>query len=134
MVVRRSGVDPLRERPAVAVLVEEVIGDYTDRALAGGLPRLEDDRAAARQVLDAVAGLGPLQPLLDDPEVEEIWVNEPGKVFAARHGRSEPTTTILTHDVVRDLVERMLRSSGRRIDLARPSSTRDCLTVRGCTW
>ncbi|GAB3682564.1 CpaF family protein [Angustibacter aerolatus] len=118
--VRRSGVDPLRERPAVAVLVEEVIGDYTDRALAGGLPRLEDDRAAARQVLDAVAGLGPLQPLLDDPEVEEIWVNEPGKVFAARHGRSELTTTILTHDVVRDLVERMLRSSGRRIDLSSP--------------
>ena len=71
-------------------------------------------------MLDAVAGLGPLQPYLDDPTVEEIWVNEPGKVFVARDGIPELTTTILTADQVRDLVERMLKSSGRRVDLSSP--------------
>jgi pilus assembly protein CpaF len=71
-------------------------------------------------VVDAVAGFGPLQPLLDDPEIEEIWINEPGRVFVARRGRSELTTLILTGDEVADLVERMLRSSGRRIDLSTP--------------
>ena len=71
-------------------------------------------------MLDAVAGLGPLQPYLDDPEVEEIWINEPGRVFVARHGVPELTTTVLTADQVRDLVERMLKPSGRRLDLSSP--------------
>jgi pilus assembly protein CpaF len=38
----------------------------------------------------------------------------------ARDGRHELTTTILTADEVRDLVERMLKSSGRRLDLSSP--------------
>jgi pilus assembly protein CpaF len=49
-----------------------------------------------------------------------IWIIEPGRVFVARHGRSEPTTTILTEGQVRDLVEKMLKSSGCRIDLSSP--------------
>jgi pilus assembly protein CpaF len=61
-----------------------------------------------------------LQRHLDDPTVEEIWINEPGRVFVARHGRSELTNTILTPDQVQDLVERMLKSSGRRVDLSTP--------------
>ena len=71
-------------------------------------------------MLDAVAGFGPLQPYLDDPTVEEIWINEPSKVFVAQRGRSELTTTIFTAAEIRDLVERMLKSSGRRIDLSSP--------------
>jgi pilus assembly protein CpaF len=67
-----------------------------------------------------VAGFGPLQPYLDDPQVEEIWINDPGRVFIARHGRSELTTTILRAQEIRDLVERMLKSSGRRVDLSTP--------------
>ena len=69
---------------------------------------------------DTVAGFGPLQQYFDDPTVEEIWVNEPGRVFVARHGVAELTTTMLAHDQVRDLVERMLKSSGRRVDLSSP--------------
>jgi pilus assembly protein CpaF len=71
-------------------------------------------------VVDAVAGFGPLQPFLDDPAVEEIWVNEPGRVFVARAGRSELTTVLLRPGEVEDLVERMLAGSGRRIDLSTP--------------
>ena len=81
----------------------------------------------------AVAGLGSLQSFLDDPEIEEIWINEPGRVFVARRGRSELTTLILTSDAVADLVERMLRSSGRRIDLSTPFVDAMWPTDRGCT-
>lgn len=52
--------------------------------------------------------------------MEEIWINQPDRVFIARHGRSELTTTILTADEVRGLVERMLKSSGRRLDFSSP--------------
>ena len=118
--VRRRALDPARDVDGVRRLVDEVIAEYDDRALTGLLPPLADPGAAARAVLDAVAGLGPLQRYLDDPEVEEVWVNEPGKVFIARGGRSELTTTILGEQEVRDLVERMLKPSGRRVDLSSP--------------
>jgi pilus assembly protein CpaF len=41
-------------------------------------------------------------------------------VFVARHGRHELTSTLLTGEEVRELVERMLKSSGRRLDLSQP--------------
>lgn len=118
--VRRRGLDPASDGPGVRLLVEEVVADYDERTLTSSLPPLLDRRAAMRAVYDAVAGFGPLQRHLDDPQVEEIWINEPGRVFVARRGRSELTNTILTAGQVRDLVERMLKSSGRRVDLSTP--------------
>ena len=118
--VRHRGLDPVGEPNVVASLVDEAVADYRDRAITSPLPPLGDVAAVSRTVLDAVAGFGPLQPLLDDPSVEEIWINEPGRVFLARHGRSELTTLILTAEQVAELVERMLRPTGRRIDLSTP--------------
>jgi len=118
--VRRRGLDPARDPDLVRSIVDEVIADYDDRALSSALPPVGDEREMARGILDAVAGFGALQRWLDDPEVEEIWIDEPGKVFVARRGRSELTTTTLTAGDVRDLVERMLRTSGRRVDLSSP--------------
>lgn len=118
--VRRRGVDPARDRAAVDQLVRDVVADYETRSALGAVAPLADPAAAGRAVVDAVAGLGPLQPYLDDPEIEEIWINAPSQVFVARGGSSELTTTILTSQQVRDLVEQMLRSSGRRLDLSSP--------------
>ena len=119
-VVRRDGLDPVADPGAVRAIVDQVVANYDERSLSRALPPLRDPEAVARSVLDAVAGFGPLQPYLDDPTVEEIWINEPSKVFIARHGRSELTTTIFTPAEIRDLVERMLKSSGRRVDLSAP--------------
>lgn len=118
--IRRRGLDPARDRDGVRALVDAAIADYDERSLLGLVDPLSDAEAAAKELVDAVAGLGPLQRYVDDPEIEEIWINEPGKVFVARSGRSELTTTILDHAQVRDLVERMLRTSGRRLDLSTP--------------
>ncbi|PZR55134.1 CpaF family protein [Xylanimonas oleitrophica] len=118
--VRRRGIDPVRERPELASLVAEAVGDYVERSARGLVPPLHDADATARVIVDALAGLGPLQQYLDDPSVEEIWVNSPAQVFVARGGVSELTTTLLTTQQVRDLVERMLKASGRRLDLSSP--------------
>jgi pilus assembly protein CpaF len=118
--VRRRGLDPAAQPAAVRRLVDEVIADYDERSVSGALSPLADIGQTARTVFDAVAGFGPLQQYLDDPTVEEIWINEPTKVFVARAGLHELTTTILSDDQVRDLVEKMLKSSGRRVDLSAP--------------
>ncbi|NNM46290.1 CpaF family protein [Knoellia koreensis] len=118
--IRRSGIDPARDPRSLDKLVREAVADYDERSLHGGLPTLPNVDDAVKSVLDAVAGYGPLQPYFDDPEVEEIWINEPSKVFIARGGVAELTTTILSADLVQDLVERMLKTSGRRVDLSSP--------------
>jgi pilus assembly protein CpaF len=94
--VRRRGLDPVVDGSAMRQLIDEVVVDYDERASTSTLPPLLDRHRAARVVYDAVAGFGPLQRHLDDPAVEEIWINEPGRVFVAKRGRSELTTTILS--------------------------------------
>src|SRR4051812_40885355 len=74
--VRRRGLDPVEDRAAVRRLVDEVVAEYDERALTSTLAPLPDPPSAARAVYDAVAGFGPLQRHLDDPSVEEIWINE----------------------------------------------------------
>lgn len=118
--IRARRLDPATDDVALRQLVQEVVEEFDERALHGGVRPLTDPEETGRLILESVAGLGPLQQYLDDPQVEEVWINEPGKVFVARRGRSELTPTLLTEQQVRDLVERMLRSSGRRVDLSSP--------------
>lgn len=74
--VRRRGIDPVVDRIAMRRLVDEAVAEYDERSLTSSLPPLPDTRQAARAVYDAVAGFGPLQRHLDDPDIEEIWINE----------------------------------------------------------
>ena len=78
--VRRRGLDPVRDPSATRRLVEDVVADYNERSLTGHLPPIVDTPSVVRSVMDAGAGMGPLQRYRDDPEVEEIWVNEPNRV------------------------------------------------------
>lgn len=118
--VRREGVDPQRDADVVRRLAEGVVRRHDDHSLTGAVAPLADPDAVVGELLARVSGFGPLQPLLDDPAVEEIWINDPTRVFVARRGRHELTNLMLTRAQVDELVERMLKSSGRRIDLSRP--------------
>jgi pilus assembly protein CpaF len=63
---------------------------------------------------------GEIYPLICDETVEEIWINSPERIFIARAGKSELTNLILTAPEVRELVDRTLMWSGRRLDLSHP--------------
>lgn len=103
-----------------AALVRDEVRRYSEQALGGGVPLLSDEEGVAREAVAELTGLGALQPLLDDPAVEELWINAPDAVFVARNGVTEATGIRLTDSEVRDLVERMLQGSGRRVDLSSP--------------
>jgi pilus assembly protein CpaF len=79
-----------------------------------------DEQGLVNLAVNELAKFGALQPLLDDPSIEEIWMNAPDRVFVARSGRSELTDIALEAHQVRHLVERMLQSTGRRIDASSP--------------
>ena len=70
--------------------------------------------------IDPTNVFGPLSKLIEDQTVEEIWINAPERIFVARAGRSELTMLLLSAEQVRNLVERLLLWSGRRLDLSVP--------------
>ncbi|MFN8156111.1 MAG: ATPase, T2SS/T4P/T4SS family [Candidatus Nanopelagicales bacterium] len=117
--VRDRGTDPLADPRGVRTAILDVLDELDLRESAEGAAYADVD-AWADELQAAVGGYGPLQRLFDDPEVEEVWWNEPSRVFCARRGRSELTTVVLDEGSVRQVVERMLRSSGRRVDVSQP--------------
>ncbi|GAB3768489.1 pilus assembly protein CpaF [Nocardioides ginsengisegetis] len=118
--VRREGVDPQRDAGLVRRLAEGVVRAHDERSLTGAVAPVTDIDAVVGELVARVSGFGALQPFLDDPSVEEIWINDPSRVFIARNGRHELTNLMLSTAQVQELVERMLKSSGRRIDISQP--------------
>jgi pilus assembly protein CpaF len=118
--VIRDGVDLATDAGRASRYAHEEVRRYSERALAGVHAQLGDEVETARDVVAAITGYGPLQPYFDDPTVEEIWINTPTRVFVARDGVPELTTVVLSDREVRELVERMLQHSGRRVDLSSP--------------
>src|SRR5881398_3320770 len=89
-------------------------------AEAPALPDLERAALAAR-VVRLATGLGPLEPLLADPAVDEVMVNGPGEVWVERNGRLAPTRVSFGTDAeLAHAIERILSPLGRRVDEASP--------------
>ena len=113
--VRTGGISPHEEDIELRHIVEDTLSQSTSDASDN-----ESPQELVEQIANQISGFGLLQPLLDDPSIEEIWINEPGRIFVARNGKSELTSVILSDVEVRALVERMLATSGRRVDLSNP--------------
>jgi pilus assembly protein CpaF len=118
--LRVERIDPARDPEAAHRFALAEVRRHNDVALARGLPLIEDEAGCVRGALAQVTGFGLLQPYLDDTGVEEIWINAPDRIFVARAGVSEQVPIRLTDEQVRDLVERMLHPTGRRVDLSQP--------------
>jgi pilus assembly protein CpaF len=116
--VRTGGINPQSDEIEMRHIVEDILAEGFHRGESA--PKHEPPLPSVNEVEIQILGFGKLEPLFADPEVEEIWINEPGRIFVARHGRSELTNLILSETEIRSLVERMLASSGRRVDLSNP--------------
>src|SRR5437870_893824 len=111
-----------KEVDRVRIIIDEEVAAYERRAVTTNGPLLVDAESVKRRLFDAVFGLGILQPLMDDPRVEEIIVNGPLRIFTIRDGRKEQAHGVYfeTDDELRQLVKRVVSSAGRRLDEASP--------------
>ncbi len=131
--------DPARRAAHLDALAERVHGRLLESARSGaaassGPAALEaalgseagaldpDTRELlAARVGERVLGLGPLQPLLADPDVDEVLVSGTHPVWVERRGRLEPTSARFVDETqLRETIERLLAPAGRRVDEAEP--------------
>lgn len=74
------------------------------------------------EILDEFTGFGPIQPLLDDPDVSEVMVNGPNKIFIEKNGRlTKSGVTFDNDDHVLRIIDRIILPLGRRVDADSPT-------------
>jgi pilus assembly protein CpaF len=75
----------------------------------------------AREILDEIFGLGPLEPLLKDPSISDILVNRYDRVYVERAGKLEPTgLTFKDNQHLMQIIDRIVSRVGRRVDESSP--------------
>jgi len=99
--------------------VREVIEDLLMEDIEIG-PDFNRD-LLTKEILDETFGLGPLEPLLNDPTVSDILVNGYHQVFVERYGRLELTNTVFKNDNhLLNIIDRIVSKIGRRVDESSP--------------
>jgi len=103
-------------------LAERLRVTLTERVETRQLPlnRMERERLV-EEILDNILGLGPLEPLLRDPEVTDIMVNGPKVVYVERKGKLVKTNVVFTDNKhLMQIIERIVTAVGRRVDETTP--------------
>lgn len=98
------------------------------RSLAAHLCSLEEVRlhpsdreAMVQEILDEIYGFGPLEALMHDPEVTDVLVNGPNRVFVERSGLLEETNVSFADEAhLLQVIHRLVGRAGRRIDEVSP--------------
>jgi pilus assembly protein CpaF len=111
---RRDHHDGSRRALAVRTRLAELLRDEAPLLAPARFERL------LRELTDEVSGLGPLEPLLADPEVTEVMLNGPGRAYFERAGTLEEVVLDLDAAAIVRLVERVVAPLGLRLDRASP--------------
>lgn len=112
------------ERRAADVLKAFVDDANRNQAFAGSAPLSDDERRKiVRHLLDVLFRMGPLQPFLDDPNVEELIVNGHDNAFIIMNGgrKERVEVSIAGDEELRSLMVRAASRFGRRLDEASPA-------------
>ena len=101
-----------------------IVRQRLDEIYAQTRVNLPDDirRQIFNEVIDEMTGFGPIQPLLDDPDISEVMVNGPKKVFVEKGGKvTKSGVTFDDDDHVERIIDRIILPLGRRVDADSPT-------------
>jgi pilus assembly protein CpaF len=119
LVERHADELDITDRAGIRTVIQQVTDAYV-REKRISLTRA-DYSGLIVSLLDTVLGLGPLEPLLEDPEITEIMINRPGQVFVERNGRTLRTGIAFESDAqLKQVIDRIVSSIGRRVDESSP--------------
>ncbi len=111
--------DPSMTEEALRKMAREELSQVIDAESVPLSP--EERRRLIRDIGDEVLGMGPLQRLLDDPEISEIMVNHFQQIYVERGGRLElEDARFSSEEQLRRVIERIVSRVGRRIDESSP--------------
>ena len=110
-----SRVNSTQARQAVSGIVKEIIADQR-------VPlNFDEQEKIQADLLDEVFGLGPLEPLLRDPKISDILVNDKDHVFIEKGGLLQRTNTSFRDDRhLLQIIDRIVSRVGRRVDESSP--------------
>lgn len=81
----------------------------------------DDREAMVREIMDEIYGFGPIEPLMNDPDVSDVLINGPDSVFIERNGLLERTDIRFANDDhLIHFIQRLVGRAGRRIDEVSP--------------
>ena len=82
---------------------------------------IADPARIAAELIDEILGHGPVEPLLRDPDITEIMVNGPDRIFVERFGQiHQVDASFVDEDHLRRVIDRIVWRVGRRVDEASP--------------
>lgn len=114
----------MEANPAMVNEDRQAISGYLEQAYQEGNPGFSDSVKTQmfKEVLDEILGFGPLQPLLDDPDITEVMVNGINKIYVERNGKITRADVSFADDaqIIR-LIERIILPLGRTIDAKNPT-------------
>ena len=100
---------------------EKAINNALAEETGALLSNFEVRKRLIKEITDEALGLGPLEDLLNDPEISDILVNNKDQVYVERHGKLELTPKrFISNEQVRQIIERIVAPLGRRIDESSP--------------
>ncbi|MBS3762147.1 MAG: Flp pilus assembly complex ATPase component TadA [Planctomycetes bacterium] len=103
-------------RGKTVAVAQQIVSEVSDQ-----IPAYLTKDKVVKEIVDEALGLGPLEDLLADPEVDEIMVNGWDRVYVERHGKIEKTNLRFTDNVqVVNIIRRIVAPIGRRIDESTP--------------
>jgi pilus assembly protein CpaF len=113
-----SNLDGLSREEAGAAIKPEI---QNLLAREGVALNFDEREKLTQQVLDEIFGLGPLEPLMKDPEVSDILVNTYDQVVVERYGKLQNTRVRFRDDAhLMQIIDRIVSAVGRRIDDSSP--------------
>ena len=102
-------------RAEITAIVSEQLGEM------GVVLNREDRQTLNVELFDEVTGLGPLEPLLKDPDIADILINGPNRVFVERKGKLSLTDVRFKDErhLLR-IIDKIVSAVGRRVDESNP--------------
>lgn len=108
-----------QQKEVAPAQLEKIIREVIDAA--GWLPTNVDRSRLLQELLDEFIGLGPIEPMMKNPNLTEILVNGTGAIYVEEAGKLKKTDqTFLDRDSLQRTIERILLPLGRRIDESSP--------------